>query len=203
MTKIKMSAFIIWCMVMLLLWQPVNAEEKAPQTPKTALLIIDIQYFYFPGGGYELVNPEAASLNAKKVLEAFRQKKKTIIHVRHNAKNAADIHANVKPLPGEKVISKNYANSFRETNLLKFLKENKIKRLVIVGMQTHMCVEAATRAAADYGFKCMVLHDACATRDLKFKDKTIPAEQVHYSTLSSLSGGYAKVIDTETFLKMF
>lgn len=177
--------------------------DKKAKPQKTALLIIDIQDFYFPGGGYELVNPEAASLNAKKVLEAFRAKKKTVIHVRHNAKRAAAIHEHVKPLAGEKVISKNYANSFRDTDLLSYLKENKIERLVIAGMQTHMCVEAATRAAADYGFKCVVIHDACATRDLKFGDTTVPAQQVHYSTLSSLNGGYAQVVDTLTFLNQF
>jgi nicotinamidase-related amidase len=60
--------------------------------------------------------------------------------------------------------------------------------------------EAAIRAGHDYGFECIVVHDACATRALKFKNKTISAEDVHYSTLSTLSS-YAKVINTETFLK--
>ena len=39
------------------------------------------------------------------------------------------------------------------------------ENLVIVGMQTHMCLEAATRAAHDLGFECVVVGDACATRD--------------------------------------
>jgi len=67
-------------------------------------------------------------------------------------------------------------------------------------MQTHMCVEAATRAAYDLGFKCILIEDACATRDLKFKEKIVKAEDVHFSTLSALNRTYAVVITTEEFL---
>lgn len=175
-----------------------NREEK-----KTALLLIDIQNFYFPGGQLPLVQPEKAALQAQKILKIFREKKMVVIHVRHMAKSGADIFKRVKPLPGEKVISKRYANSFRETGLLSYLKQNQITHLVLAGMQTHMCLEAATRAAADLGFTCTVIHDACATRDLIFNGRAIPASAVHLSTLASLSHTYARVIDTETFLKEF
>jgi nicotinamidase-related amidase len=177
-----------------------SAEERDMQSKKTALLIIDIQDFYFPGGSVPLVNPEPASLNAQKILKKFREKNLLVIHVRHNAKSGAGIHANVKPINGEKVISKDHANSFRDTDLLEYLNQHQVKRIVIVGMQTHMCVEAATRAACDLGFECILVHDACATRALKFNDKVISAEDVHYSTLSTLSDTYSKVIDTKTFL---
>lgn len=123
-----------------------------------------------------------------------------IIHIRHNAKNGAEIHEDVNPLPGEKVISKDEVNSFKNTDLLEFLNIYKIKNLVICGMQTHMCVEAAARAGSDYGFKCTLIYDACATKDLKFGDKIIKAEDVHYSTIATLKA-YADVIDLETFLK--
>lgn len=172
-------------------------------TNETALLIIDIQKFYYPGGGYALVNPEAASLNAQKLLTRFRERKMLVIHVRHNAKTNGEIHEHVKPLPGEKVISKNFANSFRDTDLLEFLKKNKVKRLVLCGMQTHMCLEAAARAAADLGFSCVVVGDACATRDLEYKNRVVKAADVHFSTLASLSGSYANVVDTKSFMKEF
>jgi nicotinamidase-related amidase len=63
-----------------------------------------------------------------------------------------------------------------------------------------MCVEAATRAASDYGFKCILIHDACATKDLKYGDRLIKAEDVHYSTLATLKN-YATVESTKEFLK--
>ena len=38
-----------------------------------ALLIIDIQNDYFPGGASELVNPDLALDNTVKILKAFRE----------------------------------------------------------------------------------------------------------------------------------
>ena len=105
-----------------------------------------------------------------------------------------------EPLPEEKIFSKNGVNCFVGTDLQDWLKSNKIDSLVICGMQTHMCVEAATRAASDMGYKCILVHDACATKDLKFGDKVIKAEDVHYSTLATLKN-YSKVESTEEFLK--
>jgi nicotinamidase-related amidase len=52
------------------------------------------------------------------------------------------------PAAGESVVGKHHANAFRDTDLLAVLRRIGATRLVIAGMQTHMCVEAATRAAA-------------------------------------------------------
>ena len=173
--------------------------SASAQPSHKALLIIDIQDFYFPGGKSALVEPEKAAANAALLLDKFRKEKMTVIHVRHISEPGGKINDIVKPLPSEKVVSKNAVNCFVGTDLLDFLKTNKIDTLVICGMQTHMCVEAATRAASDYGFKCILIHDACATKDLKFGEKTIKAEDVHYSTLSTLKN-YATVISTDEYL---
>ncbi len=165
----------------------------------TALLIIDVQDFYFPGGKAELVKPELASQNVKLLLGNFRKKNQSVIHVRHNFEPGGKIHKDVIPLENEKLISKDEVNCFKGTDLLTYLQNNKIDTLVIVGMQTHMCVEAATRAAYDYDFKVILIHDACATKDLKFMDKTIKACDVHNATLSTLKS-YAKIVDTKTYL---
>jgi nicotinamidase-related amidase len=67
-------------------------------------------------------------------------------------------------------------------------------------MQTQMCVEAAVRAGHDLGFECVLIQDACATRDLKFADKVVKAEDVQTGTLATfIDGGYAKVIDFAKF----
>jgi nicotinamidase-related amidase len=170
------------------------------QTGNKALLIIDIQDFYFPGGKSALVEPEKAAANAALLLDNFRKAKMPVIHVRHNSEQGGKINDIVKPLPSEKIVSKDAVNCFVKTDLLDFLKTNKIDTLVICGMQTHMCVEAASRAASDYGFKCILIHDACATKDLKFGDKIIKSEDVHYSTLSTLKN-YALVESTNEYLK--
>lgn len=167
---------------------------------KTALLLIDIQDFYFPGGRSALVEPERASENAAKLLSVFRKEKMIVIHVRHNSEPGGKINDIVRPLSGEKVISKDEVNSFVGTDLLEYLRTNKTDTLVICGMQTHMCVEAATRAASDLGFKCVLIHDACATKDVRFGDKVVKAEDVHNSTLATLKN-YAVVESTADYLK--
>ena len=164
-------------------------------TLPTALLLIDIQEFYFPGGKLPLENPEAASEKAALVLKLFRDQKLPVIHIQHYG--GSPFHADVTPLPGEKVITKREANAFDGTDLLEYLKSLKVKRLVLCGMQTHMCLEAATRAAYDYGYICLVVQDACATRALKWGDRTVSAADVHASTLASLDRYYAKVVSAQ------
>ncbi len=175
------------------------AQQK-PEPVKTALLIVDIQNFYFPGEGPGLVHAEEAALASREVLQISREQKQLVIHVRHQAKKGFEIHQYVAPLANEKVITKQEVNSFYKTDLLEYLKDKAVTRLVIIGMQTHMCLEAAVRAAHDFGFECIVVQDACATKDMKFGEKTVKAEDVHTAVLATLTvGGYAKVIDLKEF----
>jgi nicotinamidase-related amidase len=174
-------------------------------------VIVDIQNFYFAGGRLPLQGSVEASLNAKRLLELFRSKKWPVFHVRHLPQGMADaalagdpqwsFQANVMPLAGEPVITKHEVNGFRGTDLLALLNGRKLKNLVIIGMQTHMCLEGAVRAAADYGFAVTVAEDACATRDLEFNGKKIPAEMVHLSTLATLNKNYARIVTTDDLLK--
>ncbi len=151
----------------------------------------------------QLENPEVAGMNAGLLLHLFRELNLPVYHVRHNFEPGGNIHPYVKPLPGEKVFSKDQVNAFLGTDLLSTLQTDSIERLVICGMQTHMCVEAAVRAAHDLGFTCLLASDACATRALQFEEHIIPAASVHFSTLSSLEGSYARVIPTEEIIREF
>ena len=109
------------------------------------------------------------------------------------------LHKSVEPLPDETVVQKNYPNSFRDTTLLNHLNGEDIKSLVICGAMSHMCVDATTRAAFDLGFSCVVIDDACATRNLQHKGKVVEAEKVHASFMAALAGLYAKVISVNDF----
>jgi nicotinamidase-related amidase len=176
---------------------PVMAQQEVN---KTALLIIDVQEFYFPGGDMELKNPDLAAENCAKLIESFRLAQNEIIYIQHSYKPGFDIHSSVEPMAGEKIFTKNKVNSFIDTGLGDYLIEKGIISLVICGMQTHMCVEAATRASADLGYSTTLVHDACTTRDLTFGDKKIGADEVHFSTLSTLKS-YAKVVSTAEYLE--
>jgi len=176
-------------------------QAFAPALDNAALLIIDIQNFYFEGGRIPLAGSVEASLKAKQVLEAFRAAKRPVIHIRHMPKKdpaTADpqyaFHSNVTPIQGETVVIKHFANAFRETDLAPRLKALGVKTLVICGMQTQMCVEAAVRNAADLGYDVILVEDACATRDLVFGGTTVPARLVHTAVLAAMNGTYAKIV---------
>jgi nicotinamidase-related amidase len=180
----------------------------------TALVLIDIQNDYFPGGKMKLEGSDAACLHARDILAIFRERGMLVVHVRHISSrpgatfflpgtHGSEIHSNVRPLPAEMVIQKHYPNSFRETPLLEHLRENKVGEVVFVGMMTHMCVDATVRAAFDYSFRCTVVHDACATQDLTFQGKTVSAREVHWAFLSALGAVYARVISARDFLDCF
>jgi nicotinamidase-related amidase len=180
---------------------------------KTGLLIVDMQKEYFPGGKMELVGSVEASVKAKVLLHAFRKKELPVVHIQHISlregaaffapgTNGAEIHENVSPTAGEPVFEKHYPNSFRGTSLLGHLQTNGIERLVIGGMMTHMCIDATTRAAWDFGFICIVAHDACATKALTFSGQTLPATQVHGAFLAALTGLYASVLSTAEILRI-
>jgi len=175
--------------------------------PDTALVVIDIQNDYFPGGAMELEGAEAAGAKAGIALRNFREKKLPVIHVRHLSvrpgatfflpgTRGAEIHASVQPAAGETVLEKNFPNSFRNTRLKDLLDSQNIKNLVVAGMMTHMCVDASVRQAADLGYKVTLLGDACATRAQSYGGETVPARQVHAAFLAALNGFYAKVLDT-------
>jgi nicotinamidase-related amidase len=179
---------------------------------ESALLIIDLQNDYFPGGKMELEGSPAAVEKAREALAAFRAKGLSVFHVRHLSTRpgatfflpgteGAEIHASVRPAAGEPVIEKNFPNSFRGTDLKERLERAGAKRLVVAGMMTHMCVDASVRQANDYGFGVTLLADACATRAQKFGTETVPARQVHTAFLAALNGAYAKVAPTEEILK--
>lgn len=179
---------------------------------RTALLLIDIQNDYFPGGKYPLANPLEAAQKAYELLQCFREHSGHHIHVQHislkpdatcfvKGDSGSDIHDSVAHFEGEPIVYKHYPNAFRETNLLEMLKEWGIERVVITGMMTHMCVDATARAAVDLGFQVIIAEDACATRDLQYGDTTIPAELVHKSFLAALKS-HGKVMKCDEIMAL-
>jgi len=177
---------------------------------KTALLLIDIQNDYFDKGTMTLAGADKAAANARSVLDRFRSDKLPVIHIQHVATkptatffqpgtNGAEIHTAVKPLAGEKVIVKHYPNSFRETELLDYLKSIAITDLVICGMMTHMCVDTTVRAAKDLGFNLVLIGDACATRNLEINGETVNASDVQKSFLAAINRSFATVITAKEY----
>ncbi|TCK34938.1 nicotinamidase-related amidase [Paraburkholderia sp. BL8N3] len=178
---------------------------------KQAIIVVDIQNDYFPGGKWVLDGVDAAADNARHVINAARTNGDLIVHIRHEtlAKDApffvpntdgAQLHPKTANLPHERVIVKHHMNPFRETDLRQVLEAHGIEDVVVVGNMSHMCIDAVTRASDDFGYNTTVIHDACATHDLEFNGVSVPASQVHAAFMAALSFGYADVLSTAAYL---
>lgn len=174
---------------------------------KTGLLVVDVQNDYFPGGRWTLAGMDKASDNVAKLIAAARAAGHPVIHVQHimeeadspfftRGTNGAEIHAKAKPAAGEALVVKHEVNAFLGTDLKAKLDAAGIKDLVVCGAMSHMCVDAATRAASDFGYKVTLAHDACATRDAEFDGVKVPAREVHASFMAAL-GSYATLAATD------
>ena len=170
----------------------------------SALLLIDIQNDYFPGGVMELVGMEEASKRAAELLNSFREKEALAFHIQHFSVRpgasfflpdtpGVEIHDRVAPSGTEPVIPKNFPNAFRGTELYQSLSKAGVEEVTICGAMSHMCVDATVRAAFDHGFVCNVAQDACATRNLEHEGRALDAADVHAAFMSALSNPYATV----------
>ena len=169
-----------------------------------ALVIVDIQRDYFPGGRMPLHEPEAAAAKAGEVLAAFRAAGDPVIHVQHQSPAGgpfleegtpgAEIMPAVEPRDDETVIHKREPNSFLGTGLEQRLRDHGADEVVVVGMMTSMCVDATTRAGADLGFTMTVVPDACAAPGLSYGGRDVAAPDVHAAFIAALGQGYASIV---------
>ncbi len=177
---------------------------------KKALIVIDMQNDYFPGGKMTLIGIEKAMNNIMKLVEYAKEKEYEIFFIQHiSMRKGASFF-----LPGSEgvklhkrfdlsdgtVVKKHYPNSFRETSLQEQFQNKKIKNLVICGAMSHMCVDTTVRAAFDLGYNIELINDACATKDLAFKGKTIKAKDVHNAFMASLDSTFCEVKSTKEVL---
>ena len=169
-----------------------------------ALLIIDVQNDYFPGGANELSHPIEAEKRIQQLIAESRSCGRPVIYIQHfnppddtfflEGTFGAEISGRIRPQPEDNVIIKRYPNSFLETELDAYLKSLQVDTLIICGMMTHMCVDTTVRAAMDYGYQVKLAADACATMDLTLNGEVIPAEIVQKAFVAALDGVFASII---------
>jgi nicotinamidase-related amidase len=65
--------------------------------------------------------------------------------------------------PNEKVIVKHTFDGFFQTGLVHFLRKRQVETVVIVGVETHVCVMATAQSASVNQFKTIILEDCIWT----------------------------------------
>lgn len=175
------------------------------------LIIVDVQNDYFSGGAMELVNMDAAADRCGRLLGSFRSAREPIFHIQHLSTRpgasffvpdtpGAEIHHSLQPETGEAHIVKHFPSAFRGTDLHQLLQMSNVDKLVICGAMTHMCIDTTVRAAFDLGYRCELIADACATRDLEFDERRIAAADVQAAFMAALAMPFARVIPTGEYL---
>ena len=144
-----------------------------------ALLLIDLQNDYFPGGKFPLWNTDAVLINIKQAIKEARAKGIPIIHIQHIANpemgiapffNKGTDGALIHPLilaaaPDAPVVVKEYADSFVGTNLEETLSGLGIDELLVCGMMTQNCVTHTAISKSAEKYKVSILPDCCTTVD--------------------------------------
>jgi nicotinamidase-related amidase len=167
-------------------------------TQDTAILVIDLQQEdSFPLPRFDSVVGNAAAL-----IDGARRRKLPLFYTRHvndaQGRNLAfgepvdaqgrpttyragtpaiEIIDALAPQPGDVVIDKPRYSAFHGTHLAQTLKDRGIKRLVVIGVLTDVCVMSSLFDAYQHGFQLVLVADACTATTLA----------AHYSALFILS----------------
>ena len=185
--------------------RPYNTHAMALNPPASALLVVDMQRFFldessptFTCGGLPILP------NIRRLLDAFRQAGRPVIftqHVHHpdhmdsgimgwwwegmcvEGSPESEIHADITPLPGEKVISKHRYSAFYNTDLETVLRVLKIEDLVIAGVMTNMCCESSARDAYYRDYRVFLPADGSGSIN----------EEMHLASLLNIAFGFAYV----------
>jgi nicotinamidase-related amidase len=162
-----------------------------------ALIVIDVQYEYFPGGAWALPDAERTLPNILQRIARAREAGATVLFVQHVSPPGAPVFADgsqggrlraeLGVGPQELVIRKSHPSAFQDTGLQAHLAGLGIRALDICGYMTQMCCDTTTREAYSRGCKVRLFSDATAARDLKVDGEVIPHHVVHRVSLGALS----------------
>lgn len=176
-----------------------------------ALVIIDVQRgFDDPRWGHR--NNPGAERNIGRLLEAWRSSGRPVIHVKHMSQSRGsplregqpgnEIKKELRPRRGEALFRKKVNSAFIGTGLERLLRRKRVQDLVITGLATDHCVSTTARMAGNLGFRTIVAADGAATFDrIGYDGKKYAADEIHQTTLASLNGEFAEVLETRAILK--
>jgi nicotinamidase-related amidase len=167
----------------------------------TALIVIDVQRGFDDPFWGRRDNPDAEA-NIARLLAAWTG---PLVLVRHDSttpgsplRPGQDGNRFKPELDGanpDLVFAKNVNSAFHgEVDLDAWLRARGITDIVLVGIQTNMCVETTARVGGNLGYRVRVALDATFTFDLE----DLTAEQLRRATATNLrGGGFAEIVSTD------
>lgn len=179
-----------------------------------ALLVLDVQKGFDDPYWGKRNNPEAER-NIARLLTEWRNRKGNVIFTKHLSLDPAsplhhrnqlgtEIKDVVKPLDGEVIFTKNVNSGFIGTELESYLKQNKIKSVVITGLSTQHCVSTTTRMSGNLGFNSFLVSDAIAAFEITdHRGVKHTADSIQELELAMLQKEFATIVTTEDLIKQW
>ncbi len=151
----------------------------------TVLLVVDVQTWLV---GEHPYNEAKVIQNIQRLIACCRKKGIEVVYIRHDdgpgsvlERNADgwQIYHEIAPR-GERVFDKEYNSAFRYTGLKEYLDGRNVKSLILVGMQTEYCIDAACKTAFEYGYSIIIPEQTNTTFDNEYMDAKTLYEFFHY-----------------------
>ena len=172
------------------------------------LIIIDAQKEYL-SGPLALTGVNEALANIGLLVEKARAAKCPIVHIRHLGTvgglfdpqgERGKLVPELLPLEGEHVVEKRLPIAFNGTGLHELLQSLGHLDLIVCGFMSHSSVSTTVRAAKNLGFRCTLVEDACATRDLPFKGRVLSAAVVQEAEMAIMADNFATLALTQDLI---
>lgn len=168
------------------------------------LLVVDTQKLIT---NEKLYNFNAFVWNVEKIMSAARKNDIEIIYIRHDdgpgseltkGTDGFEVYEKFQPISNEKIFDKKVNSAFKGTGLLEYLMDKDEKDIIIVGIQTDLCVDATIKCGFEHGFNMIVPAYANTTVDNKF----MSAEQTYkYYNEFIWNGRYAEYITMDETIR--
>lgn len=147
--------------------------------------------------------------NVKMLIKTAREYGVEVIFVRHDdgagtpmtkGLDGFEIYEGFAPEGNEKIFDKQVNSPFKDTGLAEYLSEKGETEVIITGLQTDYCIDAAVKCGFEHGYKIIVPQYANTTFDNKFM--TAEKSYEYYNNFI-WNGRYAECISAEeAVLKM-
>jgi len=190
-----------------------NTHDMPIVPEKTALLVIDMQYFFLDPASPSFTCGGLAILPVlQRLIREFRAARLPVIYTRHvhhpdhidsglmgtwwrgmciEGTPESEVHRDLAPQPGEKVVLKHRYSAFYNTDLETILRCQGIQHLVITGIMTNMCCESTARDAYFRDYRVSFLADGTGSI----------TEEMQQASLLNLCFGFAHVTLAENVIE--
>ncbi|WP_257112172.1 cysteine hydrolase family protein [Pseudomonas ficuserectae] len=186
-----------------------SGRVHAPANLSNAtLIIIDAQKEYL-SGPLALTGVDEALANICQLVERARAVKCPIVHIRHLGTvgglfdpqgERGQLVPELLPKDDEHLVEKRLPNAFNGTGLHDLLQKLGHLDLIVCGFMSHSSISTTVRATKDYGYRCTLVDDACATRDLPSPHGVVSAQVVHRTEMAIMADNFATLALTKDLI---